>query len=107
MLTTLLGSLGGNAQREQKKSHAGSCDDTTDIRRSEKLQFRETSKKCSINSTLQVELSWRKIMWEVRWGVGILVWPKSKKKEYKGFNQNFSRVKCRYGLLIRLKANKF
>ena len=55
MLITRL--IEGNAQREQKKSHDGLCDDTKDIQRSKKLQFGETSKRCSINSTPQVEFS--------------------------------------------------
>ena len=39
VLTILLGWLGGDAQREQKKSRAGSRNDTTDILRFEKLRF--------------------------------------------------------------------
>ena len=39
MLTTLLGWLGEDVQRKQKKSQAGLRDDTTDIWRSKKLCF--------------------------------------------------------------------
>ena len=55
VLTTRL--IGGDAQREQKNSHDGSRDDTTNIWRSEKLQFGETSKRCSIDLIPRVELS--------------------------------------------------
>ena len=68
--------------------------------------FRETSKKCSINSTSQVRFSWRKVTWEITCGAGVLVWLKSKSKKDKSFNQKFLRVKRRYRLMVRLKAIK-
>ena len=45
VLTTLPGWSKGDAQREQKKSRAGSHDDTTDIWRSKKLCFWKNLKK--------------------------------------------------------------
>ena len=54
-----------DAQREKTKSCAKSRDKITFVWHSAKLQFGETSKRCFIDSTPQVELSWRKLTWEV------------------------------------------
>ena len=35
--------------------------------------FRETSKKCLIDSTLLIKLSWKVVMWEVIWDVEVIV----------------------------------
>ena len=62
ILTTLLGWSEGDAKREQKMLRAGSREYIMDIWRSKKLQFEGTLKRCLIDSTPQIELSWRYVM---------------------------------------------
>ena len=69
--------------------------------------FREITKKCSIDLTPQVGLSWRKITWEVTWGARVLVWLKSKEKKSKSFNQIFQEPNMSWSVLILKKSKIF
>ena len=99
----------GDAQHEQKKLCARSCDNTIDIRRSKKLCFWKNLEKVFnwLNSTSWVEEEKGRLREKSREGQGFLFAKGQRGRKAQSFNQIFSRVKRRCRLVVRLKANKF